>query len=126
MIKHGDFIDFPSQEGSINTYLVVKLTGKILLVNFRGDESQPEINQTFPTQNDLDRYITQYNGSKNTVLSPEPTKKNIELTGDDCRFLISVITGRNTMIPGSFAIRAALLLNMLNEISNVQPPQAQQ
>lgn len=60
------------------------------------------------------------------VAQPAESRHNITLTGDDCRFLIHMLTNGDARIPGPFALRVGELLRIFNEISNVQPPQGQQ
>jgi len=51
---------------------------------------------------------------------------NISITGDDARFLLSLIFAPETKIPGPFALRVGYLIKVLNDLSEVQPPQRPQ
>jgi hypothetical protein len=51
---------------------------------------------------------------------------NISLTGDDARFLLSLIMAPEARIPGPYALRVGHIIKVLNELSEVQPPQRPQ
>jgi hypothetical protein len=125
MIRHGDFYDFDSDNDSIKTYMVI-ITGDMSTIAIgRFENTELHLVQRFPTISDLSTYITKSKARRNESLSPPINNCNIELTGDDCRFLLGAITSRGHLIPGPFAVRSSQLLSLLLEISNVQPPQQQ-